>query len=43
MLSLNDEMTKLLRECLKIHRPDLLPIIDSSELIEVDADLGGVK
>ena len=40
MLALTEEMTCLLRKCLDSHRPDLLFVIDSSELINVDEDLG---
>lgn len=40
MLDLSNDSLKLLRECLNQHRPDLTHVIDSSESVTVDEDLG---
>lgn len=40
MLSLSDDMNRLLQECLLAHRPDLLYLVDSKDLFTVDEDVG---
>jgi hypothetical protein len=39
MLALSNEMLILLRGCLAEHRPDLLYVVDRSELLKVDEAL----
>ncbi|MCJ7987905.1 hypothetical protein MUB16_36105 [Priestia sp. OVL9] len=40
MLNLKQEMITLLKQCLTSHRPDLLWVIDRTEIIKIDEVLG---
>ena len=40
MIQLNNESLELLRVCLNHHKPELLYVIDSQELINIDSGLG---
>ncbi|MBS3994885.1 MAG: hypothetical protein KGZ33_03750 [Alkaliphilus sp.] len=40
MIMLSKESLNLLKSCLIKHRPDLLEVIETKEIVEVDEDLG---